>query len=223
MSKRGMAVASLAVAFAGGSAAAGPLFTFLAAERYVEGWANGPFMQPPQQDYQRIDAPGLLSATLDLDVFVEDDLGQSVGTHVTQASWLDAHGLTVSGQATGNSGPPAGSSEAYSHSRFFLEFQVSRNVEVPFYLDVSDNQDPNAEFHFTGPGVDLHYYPYEVPQIHVEWVFELEPGWTYTMALDVRGESWNESRALYQVQFWVPAPGAPALLLAVPCMTRRRR
>ncbi|MCL4222627.1 MAG: hypothetical protein KJZ65_14805 [Phycisphaerales bacterium] len=223
MPKRWTAVAASAVAIVAGSAAAGPLFTYLSSERYVEGWANGPFMQPPQYDYQRLDATGFLPETLDLFVFVQDDLGQRVSTRVTQDSWIHSQGFIVSGRATGDLGPPAGSSEAYSHSRFVLQFQVSRDMLVPLFLHVTDNEEPYAEFHFTGPGVDMHYLPYDQPQIFFEGMIALAASQTYTIALDVRGESWMESHALYELQFWVPAPSTAAVMVMTPVLCARRR
>lgn len=221
--QRSIVLASAMFAGAVSAAAASPIFTFLSSERYVEAWAIGWAMEPPQYDYQRMDAPGFESFALDLTVSVEDDLGQRVSARVTQNSWLHSQGMTVSGQATGNSGPPVGSSEAYSHSRFFLQFQVSRDIVVPLYLHVTDREEPNAEFHFTGPGVDLHFLPYDQPLIHFEGMMALVANQTYTMAFDVRGDSWPNSYALYELQFWVPAPATSALFLIAPALVPRRR
>lgn len=226
MSSQGVKFAALAVALAAAAVSAEPLFTFLAADRYIEGWADGPFCQPPQFAYDRMDATGLDDASLNLTVGVTDDFGDGVSVNVAQASVLFRHGFSVNGHAEGDEGPPAGSSTGSTHSFFSVQFQTRLDVFMPLVISIVDDYEGlDASVDLVGPGVDIHLssvgYP---PSLQYEnWSVPISAFETYTFTMDVHAYGPASSVSTY-VDFWVPAPGtAIALGFGLPALIRRRR
>lgn len=221
--QRSIVLASAMVAGAVSAAAASPIFTFLSAERYVEAWARGPFMEPAQYDHQRADAVGFEDFSAHVHAYVEDDLGQTVDARASQNSMLFSQGFQMTGGGTGETAPPAGSSSGDSHLFFAVEFMVDRDLDVPLYVRIAGGEDADGSFHFTGPGVDIHFLPWEQPVILYDAPVSLLANQTYSISLEARSDSWAEAGFICELQFWVPAPSTSALFLIAPALCSRRR
>lgn len=214
-----------AVAAGVGSAAASPIFTFLSSDRYIEAWADGPYMEPPQHAHERVDAIGFEDFFADLHVRVEDDYEQSVEARVSQDSVLFDQGLHMISGGSGESAPPAGSSEGSSHFHFAVQFMVDRDIDVPLFLRVVGGESHDARFDFAGEGVDIHLVAWDDPAVFYDGTVSLFANEVYTMSLDGWSGSWDERASVNgTLEFWVPAPSTAAVLAAMlPLGARRRR
>ncbi len=221
--QRSIVLGVAAITATAGAAAASSIFTFLSAERYVEAWARGSAMEPPQYDHQRADAVGFEDFFAHVHAYVEDDWGQTVEASASHNSRLFATGLQMTGGGTGETAPPAGSSSGNSHLSFTVEFIVDRDLDVPLYVRIEGGEDVNGSFHFTGPDVDIHFLPWEQPIIFYDAPVSLLANQTYSMSLEARSDSWAETGFVCELQFWVPAPATTAVFLIAPALCSRRR
>lgn len=220
--RRSIVLASAMLAGAVSAAAASPMLTFLSAERYIEAWARGPNLDPPQYAHDRLDAVGFDPFDGYLRVFVEDQWGDGVSGTATQTSILNPNGFSASGYTTDHWSSPAGSSHGYSISHFSITFQAERTGWCPLHVRIAADEWSVASYlDFTGPGADVHYEyddNVEMPLLTIDDLIRLEAGGSYSFYLSVATGEY------YDISLDVPAP-ATLCLAGVPLFwsSRRRR